>query len=77
MKNETFREIAATLSYPMPQTNKQRARTLTLRDNSFMTPGTEVIPTSIITLMVLALRLALPMPQATAMWVLRKRTAWS
>lgn len=44
MKNETFREIAATLSYPMPQTNKQRARTLTLRDNSFMTPGTEDNP---------------------------------
>lgn len=28
----------------MPQTNKQRARTLTLRDNSFMTPGTEDNP---------------------------------
>lgn len=44
MQNETFREIAATLSYSMPKTNKQRARTLTLRDNSFMTPGTEDSP---------------------------------
>lgn len=44
MKDETFREIAATLSYPMPQTNKQKARTLSLRDNSFMTPGTEDNP---------------------------------
>lgn len=44
MQNDTFREIAAMTSYPMAQTNKHKARTITVRDNAFRTPGTEENP---------------------------------
>ena len=44
MANETFREYASLTSYAMPATNLQRARTISLRDNAFRTPGTEDSP---------------------------------
>ena len=43
MKNETFRQIAATTSYTIARTNKQRARTITTK-SSWMLPGTEDSP---------------------------------
>ena len=44
MQNETFREIANTTSYAIAKTNKRRARTITVRDNSYRTPGTSDSP---------------------------------
>lgn len=43
MKNETFREIARTVSYQIPRTNKQRARTITTK-SEYMLTGTEESP---------------------------------
>lgn len=43
MKNETFREIARTVTYQMPRTNMQRARTLTTKSD-YMLPGSEESP---------------------------------
>jgi D-alanyl-D-alanine carboxypeptidase (penicillin-binding protein 5/6) len=40
MKNETFREIAGTVSYHIPRSNKQRARTITTK-TEYMLTGTE------------------------------------
>lgn len=44
MQNDTFREIANTTSYGLAKTNKHKARTITVRDNSFRTPGTSDNP---------------------------------
>ena len=43
MKNETFREIARTVTYQIPRTNMQRARTLTTKSD-YMLPGSEESP---------------------------------
>ena len=43
MKNETFREIARTVTYQIPRTNKQRARTITTKSD-YMLPGSEESP---------------------------------
>ena len=43
MSNDTFRKIAGTVSYTIPRTNKQRARTITTR-SSYMLPGSEDKP---------------------------------
>ena len=43
MKNETFREIAGTVTYQIPRTNMQRARTLTTKSD-YMLPGSEESP---------------------------------
>ena len=43
MQNETFREIARTVTYSIPRTNKQRARTLTTR-SEYMLTGTDEKP---------------------------------
>ena len=43
MKNETFREIAGTVSYKIPRTDKQRARTITTK-SEYMLTGTEEKP---------------------------------
>ena len=43
MQNETFRQIAGTVSYSIPRTNKHRARTITTR-SSYMLPGSEESP---------------------------------
>ena len=43
MKNETFREIAGTVSYSLPRTNKQRARTITTK-SEYMLTGSEDNP---------------------------------
>lgn len=40
MKNETFREIARTVTYQLPRTNMQRARTITTKSD-YMLPSTE------------------------------------
>ena len=40
MKNETFREIARTVTYQIPRTNMQRARTLTTKSD-YMLPSSE------------------------------------
>ena len=43
MKNETFREIARTVTYQIPRTNMQRARTLTTKSD-YMLQGTDESP---------------------------------
>ena len=43
MKNETFREIARTVTYQIPRTNMQRARTITTKSD-YMLPGSEESP---------------------------------
>ena len=43
MKNETFREIARTVTYQIPRTNLQRARTLTTKSD-YMLPGSDDSP---------------------------------
>ena len=43
MKNETFREIARSVTYQIPRTNMQRARTLTTKSD-YMLPGDEEEP---------------------------------
>ena len=43
MQNETFREIARAVTYAIPRTNKQRARTITTR-SEYMLTGTEEKP---------------------------------
>ena len=43
MKNETFREIAGTVTYQIPRSNKQRARTITTK-TEYMLTGTEEKP---------------------------------
>lgn len=43
MKNETFREIAGTVTYQIPRSNKQRARTITTK-SEYMLTGTEEKP---------------------------------
>ncbi len=43
MKNETFREISRTVSYSIPKTNIQRARTITTK-SEYMLTGTEEKP---------------------------------
>jgi len=43
MKNETFREIARTVTYQIPRTNKQRARTITTK-SEYMLTGSEESP---------------------------------
>ena len=43
MKNETFREIAATLTYQIPRSNLQRARTITTK-TEYMLTGSEEKP---------------------------------
>ena len=43
MMNETFREIAATVTYSIPRTNKQRARTITTK-SEYMLTGSEDKP---------------------------------
>ena len=43
MKNETFREIAGTVSYKIPRSNKQRARTITTK-TEYMLTGSEEKP---------------------------------
>ena len=43
MKNDTFREIAGTVTYQIPRSNKQRARTITTK-SEYMLTGTEEKP---------------------------------
>ena len=43
MKNETFREIAGTITYQIPRSNMQRARTITTK-TEYMLTGTEDKP---------------------------------
>lgn len=43
MKNELFREIAGTVTYQIPRSNKQRARTITTK-SEYMLTGTEDNP---------------------------------
>ena len=43
MKNETFREIAGTITYKIPRSNKQRARTITTK-SEYMLTGSEEKP---------------------------------
>ena len=43
MQNETFREIARAVTYSIPRTNKQRARTITTR-SEYMLTGSEEKP---------------------------------
>ena len=43
MKNRTFRTIAGTVTYQLPRTNKQRARTITTK-SEYMLQGTEENP---------------------------------
>ena len=43
MKNETFREIAGTVTYQIPRSNMQRARTITTK-SEYMLTGTEEKP---------------------------------
>lgn len=43
MKNETFREISGTVTYKIPRSNKQRARTITTK-SEYMLQGTEEKP---------------------------------
>jgi len=43
MKNEQFREIAGTVTYQIPRSNKQRARTITTK-SEYMLTGTEEKP---------------------------------
>ena len=43
MKNETFREIAGTVTYQLPRTNMQRARTITTK-TEYMLTGTDEKP---------------------------------
>lgn len=43
MKNEAFREIAGTVTYQIPRSNKQRARTITTK-SEYMLTGTEEKP---------------------------------
>ena len=43
MKNETFREIARTITYQIPRTNMQRARTITTKSD-YMLPGSDESP---------------------------------
>ena len=43
MKNETFRKIAGSVSYRIPRTNKQRARTITTK-TEYMLTGSEEKP---------------------------------
>ncbi len=43
MKNDIFREIAGTVTYHLPRTNKQRARTITTK-TEYMLTGTEEKP---------------------------------
>ena len=41
MKNDTFREIAGTVTYQIPRTNKQRARTITTKTEYMLTGSDE------------------------------------
>ena len=43
MKNETFRDIAGTVTYKIPRSNKQRARTITTK-SEYMLTGSEEKP---------------------------------
>ena len=43
MKNDLFREIAGTVTYQLPKTNKQRARTITTK-SEYMLTGSEESP---------------------------------
>ena len=43
MQNETFRQIAGTVTYAIPRTNKHRARTITTK-SSYMLSGSEESP---------------------------------
>ena len=43
MANETFRQISSTVSYSIPRTNKQRARTITTK-SEYMLQGTDEKP---------------------------------
>ena len=43
MKNDTFREIAGTVTYQIPKSNKQRARTITTK-SEYMLTGSEEKP---------------------------------
>ena len=43
MKNDTFREISRTVTYQIPRTNMQRARTITTKSD-YMLPGSDETP---------------------------------